>query len=150
MIISYNLNSLIYRMASTFEFPWGVSEEEQRESIRECLTRCQNGTLLPNAKDTYCNASLLMCAVRRGLEAEAELLLLAGADIHATDAYGWTSLHYACTSAHDQIFKMLIDYGADVFHEAIDGKTALHAAGDYGQDRAVVLLLACGADIRSN
>ncbi|KAL2825089.1 ankyrin repeat-containing domain protein [Aspergillus cavernicola] len=55
----------------------------------------------------------LMRAVYSGGEEIVHLLLEAGADVHATDHIGNSSLHQACRSDHPHIMAMLLEMGAD-------------------------------------
>lgn len=63
-------------------------------------------------------------------------LLLAGANIHERDNYGFTPLFQACW-APLETFKTLVQLDADTLATATDGGTLLHAVA-YGSGRVEV------------
>lgn len=73
-----------------------------------------------------------------------------GADVHAVNADGWTSLHCAVQAeATEQVAALLIRHHADVHARTHTGRhavTPLHVASFNGRLGAVKLLLAHGAD----
>jgi ankyrin repeat protein len=74
------------------------------------------------------------------------LLLNAGADVHAVDNEGYTPLHWAAKIDSLDIVKMLLDAGADVDVQDNNGTTPLHKAAVKNSSRVVKMLLKAGAD----
>lgn len=64
-------------------------------------------------RDVCCFTPLIRAAYDGSLEI-AELLLDAGADIHATCEEGWTAVAYALQNSHFNMAKMLAARGANV------------------------------------
>lgn len=77
-----------------------------------------------------------------------QLLLAAGADIHAIGTNGWTPLHMAAARGHVKKCRLLIDAGADVNRRTeIDAsETPLMEAAFSGQPETTKVLLEFGAD----
>ena len=80
--------------------------------------------------------------------AVVQLLLAAGAEIHAIGTNGWTPLHMAAARGHVKKCRLLIDAGADVNkRKEIDAsETPLMEAAFTGQPETTILLLESGAD----
>ena len=80
--------------------------------------------------------------------AVVELLLAAGADVHAIGTNGWTPLHMAAARGHVKKCRQLIDAGADVNkRKKIDAsETPLMEAAFCGRPETTKLLLEFGAD----
>jgi ankyrin repeat protein len=70
-----------------------------------------------------------------------------GADINATDAYGYTPLMNAAMLGRVDIVKALIDAGADIQKKGQFGYTALHAAAQNGHLDVVQALVNYGASV---
>ena len=85
----------------------------------------------------------LMLACLRGQADIARKLVARGADVNKT---GWAPLHYAATSGHVDILKMLLDQDAYIDAESPNGTTPLMMAAMYGTEQAVRFLLDAGAD----
>ena len=92
-----------------------------------------------NAQDE----SPLMIASIKGLTPVAARLLAQGADVNKP---GWTALHYAATSGHLDIMRMLLEKYAYIDASSPNGSTPLMMASMYGTSAAVKLLLESGAD----
>ena len=87
--------------------------------------------------------SALMLAALKGQLALAETLIKKGADVNKT---GWTPLHYAATSAHLPLIRLLLENYAYIDAESPNGSTPLMMASMYGNPEAVKLLIEEGAD----
>ena len=76
-----------------------------------------------------------------------ELLLSKGADVNASERFGWTALNSAARLGHETCLKILLKAGADVnsIHEY--GNTALMEAVKSGNRKCISLLLNGGADV---
>ena len=75
-----------------------------------------------------------------------EQFLQAGADIEATDEYGFTPLIEAAIANKLEVAALLLDYGADANNDDVTGRTALHWAVDNYNMALCELLLANKAD----
>ncbi len=74
-----------------------------------------------------------------------DLLVTAGASIHAMDSWGRMPLHYACESDEEAMVLQLLNYpGGDVMPRDNNGDTPLHLAVDSGTAVMVTALLAKG------
>lgn len=85
----------------------------------------------------------LMMASLKGQTAVVRKLVAKGADVNKT---GWTPLHYAATSGHVDIIKILLDESAYIDAESPNGTTPLMMAAHYGTRDAARFLLEAGAD----
>jgi cytohesin len=74
------------------------------------------------------------------------LLLKAGADPAARDAYGTTPLHLACRHSRTGVTKMLLEKGVDVNVQNSAGSTPLHEAALVGDWPLVRFLLSRGGN----
>lgn len=75
-----------------------------------------------------------------------EQFLQAGADIEATDEYGFSPLIEAAIANKVEVAGLLLDYGADANNADVTGRTALHWAVDNHNIELCKLLLANKAD----
>ena len=87
-------------------------------------------------------------AVRRNNRLITEALVAAGADVHATNDYGVTSLWLAC-SADGSIASALLSAHANPNAALTNGETVLMRCAYTGHTEAVRLLLAYGADVNA-
>lgn len=87
--------------------------------------------------------SALMMAALKGQTDLAQRLIARGADVNKP---GWTPLHYAATSGHQAIIRLLLDAHAYIDAESPNGTTPLMMAAQYGTIAAVRQLLEAGAD----
>ena len=74
--------------------------------------------------------------------AVGQLLIGAGANLNATQARGYTPLHYAALNGLDQVVRSLIAHGADASVRDHKGKTAYELAIESGKASTAILLKA--------
>ena len=89
----------------------------------------------------------LQWAAFEGDVAEAKRLIKAGADVHATNAYGVNAMQLAADSANTELIALLLKAGADPQSPNADGETALHLVARAGNVEAAKLLLKAGAKV---
>lgn len=91
--------------------------------------------------------ALHMCATV-GRASIVRLLLLYGADVGKTDAFGRTALICAAgTFGNAEIVGLLLAAGADINAKDSRGRTSLFVAASVGDESTVRLLLEHGADV---
>jgi ankyrin repeat protein len=76
----------------------------------------------------------------------ARILLEAGADINAKNAFGETPLHRAIMTENIEVLEFLISNGADINAQKRNGFTPLHKAVFFQKKEVVKFLLKSGAD----
>ena len=102
--------------------------------------RPENSREIPHGGNTA-----LMFAARAGAVASAELLVAAGADVDAADAWGISALALAAHAGNRDVAEFLLAAGADA-NAAEAGFAPLHAAVMHRDERLVAALLERGAD----
>ena len=85
----------------------------------------------------------LMLAALKQQESLVLGLIQRGADVNRP---GWTPLHYAATTGHVGILRVLLEHHAYIDAESPNGTTPLMMAAYYGTPEATKLLLEEGAD----
>lgn len=89
-------------------------------------------------------------AIREGDLQRCRALVLAGADLAATDEAGWTVLHVAALEETPAITRLLLESGAPLGARCGKGQwTALHVAVSYGHAETAKALLDAGADVNA-
>jgi len=78
-----------------------------------------------------------------------DLLVDAGADVHAADAFGRTPLHWAARANQPMSVQRMISLGADVNAIDCDRETPLHHAVRGRHIRTAAILLDHGADVNA-
>ncbi len=92
------------------------------------------------------NLTPLQLAALEGDSATAASMLAGGAVPRETDAYGWTSLHFAVPLAGPGVVSGLLEAGADPNARTVGGATALHLAARQATATVISQLLEAGAD----
>lgn len=87
--------------------------------------------------------SPLMLAALKGHYETCQHLIARDADVNKP---GWTPLHYASTSGHVAIMRLLLDNHAYIDAASPNGSTPLMMAAMYGTVDALKLLIGAGAD----
>ena len=85
-----------------------------------------------------------------GNAAIARMLVAAGAQLEAVDAYGRTPLHHAVNEGHADVVAFLLEQGAQVNVQCTYDGTPLHIAAKRGDVAIARQLLATGAEINAN
>jgi len=92
---------------------------------------------------------LLSAAENNQLDSLKEIINAHPLFINSTDSDGYTALHRACYSGHEEIVKYLLENGANVHARTNDGWQPIHCATRWNHVTIVVLLLQNKADINS-
>ena len=163
--IEYGYNSIIQllskRGGKIYSF-LRLTDKMQMETILDMfLTSKAN----PDVQDIG-NYTFLHLATDEGINIENDFtivktLLKSGASVNATNNFGYTPLHVACTFYKDERYvKELLQYGANVNARLNDGATPLHEALKYAESvnnggegepvRIVETVLQYGKDIDFN
>ena len=119
----------------------------------EALLAGPGGGASVNAAPPSTRITALHTAAEHGPPTVVAALLAAGANAGATDARGWTALHYAVTSTDaagdTDVMRVLIDGGAPVDAASYTGSTPLWIAEQNGHAAAAALLCSHGASPRA-
>jgi hypothetical protein len=75
------------------------------------------------------------------------MLIAAGADVAASDRYGWTACHEAAGNRNERALALVIAGGADVNRVDGLGSTPCHSAASNRNEKAMALLIAAGAQV---
>lgn len=94
-------------------------------------------------------SSLLLRACFEGNEKQAITLIDQGANVHTSDEYGNTALHFAANGGHQRIVEKLLSKGVEVNTPNKNGDTALHFAAGANHSDVVTKLLALDADVNA-
>jgi ankyrin repeat protein len=91
----------------------------------------------------------LHISAKNGHYSTVQLLLAAGADIHATNNEKETAPYIAAWWGNGDILQLLMRHGGDITHKNIDGWNALHIAAKNEHPSIVQMYLDAGADIHA-
>jgi len=109
-------------------------------------------TVLIKAKDIdfdKANAAGETPLMMASLQGELDMVKLMVDGMEAeVNKTGWTALHYAATTGHNDVVKYLLDHAAYIDAESPNGTTPLMMAARGGHIETVKLLLDEGADMR--
>jgi len=127
------------------------------DPLRDLFEACKHGDVSRvrvlvtpqnvNARDTAGRkSSPLHFAAGYGRREAVEILLNAGANVHARDDGGLIPLHNACSFGHAEVVSLLLRAGADPNARDNWSYTPLHEASIKGKNDVCVMLLQHGAD----
>ena len=91
----------------------------------------------------------LIEVVSKGNVDKCERLIQAGADVDATNSFGWTPLHLAALNGYVEVCRLLIDREADINAMTISNWTPLHHAAFRGHVKVCRLLIDRGASVHA-
>ena len=120
-----------------------VHVRSNRESMVQAVT--PHGYLPYNRDIPFGSDTALLFAARSGDVASARLLVAAGADVDAVDAWGVSAVTLSAHSGFAELVEFLLEQGADPNADG-PGFTGLHEAVMRRSERIVSALLAYGAD----
>mmetsp|Transcript_895 Transcript_895/g.1738 ORF Transcript_895/g.1738 Transcript_895/m.1738 type:complete len:196 (+) Transcript_895:57-644(+) len=92
------------------------------------------------------DVTALMNAAHEGDMVEVLKLVSQGADLDATDDFGWTAVRFAARNGQVNVINTLIQRGCDMNKASVTGRTPLMSAVGNGHERVVELLMRSGAD----
>jgi len=121
------------------------------EKLRRLLAEGVSPDTLYHEHAFYITKTPLHCLCERNNGGDRaacfELLRDAGANLEATDRYGYSPLHHATSSKSVELVSLLVQARVNVDATGNGGITALHLAGRRGAADCIEVLLAAGADI---
>ncbi len=123
-----------------------VSNQQSEEVVSLLL---KHGAKVPKTYAFTGGNTLLHFAARYGNSTTCELLLDAGADIHAKNIQGETALFFSIDSCDTKTMQFLIDRGAKVQTRDNLGRTPLYRAAGVGDLSMVGTLIAAGAELNA-
>ena len=115
----------------------------QEGSLKVARVLIDSPRLKPEDRNASDESPLMMAALKGELDL-AKRLIAKGADVNKP---GWTPLHYAATSGHLGMIRLLLEEHAFIDAQSPNGTTPLMMAASYGSPEAVKLLVEEGADI---
>ena len=122
------------------QYPLVLAIRRPSPSVLNVLLRAKGlRAEVRNANDE----SPLMLASIAGLVEVCKRLITLDADVNKP---GWTPLHYAASSGHVEVVKLLLSHSAYIDAESPNKTTPLMMAAMYGTPETVQLLLTEGAD----
>jgi ankyrin repeat protein len=98
------------------------------------------------ARSFYDERTALHLAAKQRVAGAVDLLLQAGADVHARDVVGLTPLHMAVEGGNPSVVERLLAAGAEVNARNVRGETPLHKAAQHDHRCIASQLLAAGAE----
>ena len=124
------------------------------EKLRRLLAEGVSPDLLYHEHAFYITKTPLHCLCERSSRNNGgdraacfELLRDAGANLEATDRYGYSPLHHAASSKSVELVSLLVQARVNVDATGDGGVTALHLAARRGAADCIEVLLAAGASL---
>ena len=119
-----------------------AAQSELPEIIQDCCQQYTNVDVLDDA-----NKTPLMCAAEVGNLPALITLVEQGADVHLTDCFGLSLLHYAINSESVEMVRWLLEHtSVDINARDLKGETALFCAEQNGTDDITQLLMIWSLD----
>lgn len=119
------------------------AEEEHNPILLDAFKRIQSADL------SHPTREMIMDACQTGNLKAAETLLKNGADVHARDAYGETTLHLAAQSGNLELVQHLIECGADIQATDLVAQPVIHFAARSRNLQLLKWLVTNGANINA-
>ena len=121
------------------------------EKLRRLLESGESPDTLYHQHAFYITKTPLHCLCERNNGGDRaacfELLRDAGANLEATDRYGYSPLHHATSSKSVELVSLLVQARVNVDATGNGGVTALHLAARWGAADCIEVLLAAGASL---
>ena len=121
------------------------------EKLRRLLAEGVSPDTVYNQHAFYVTKTPLHCLCERNNGGDRaacfELLRDAGANLEATDRYGYSPLHHAASSKSVELVSLLVQARVNVDATGNGGVTALHLAARRGAADCIEVLLAAGASL---
>ena len=121
------------------------------EKLRRLLESGESPDTLYHQHAFYVTKTPLHCLCERNNGGDRaacfELLRDAGANLEATDRYGYSPLHHATSSKSVELVSLLVQARVNVDATGNGGITALHLAARRGAADCIEVLLAAGASL---
>ena len=121
------------------------------EKLRRLLAEGVSPDTLYHEHAFYITKTPLHCLCERNNGGDRaacfELLRDAGANLEATDRYGYSPLHHAASSKSVELVSLLVQARVNVDARGNGGVTALHLAARRGAADCIEVLLAAGAGL---
>lgn len=117
------------------------------EAVTEGDSKAVQLLLSSASVDVGVKSEALMLAAERGRVEIVEMLLSAGANVNAHEAFVGTACHAAARRRHADVLRVLLAHRPNLRLTDAVGQTALRTALNLGDDRAIVLLIEGGAPL---
>ena len=131
--------SLSLSLSGTYHHTMSLFSLAREGNTTELRRRLQAGE---DVNQTVDGSTPLHAAAMSASSDVADVLLQAGADVHAVSDYGYTPLHYACDSTNLPVVQTLLSHGADVNAVDTRGDTPLHSACYFALNESAILPIA--------
>ncbi len=145
-----NITKLLYNIfqqqTGYYPIAYHYLSKETKEEIKKMIIAGADA----NLKINYAGDRILHWASSNGGPEMVQLLLDAGADIHAKNQSGDTAMHYALRREYNSsVINILIAAGGNTANISItsDGKNLLHLASEEGRVSDVKAQIDMGADV---
>jgi ankyrin repeat protein len=115
--------------------------------VDTCRQLIESGADVNGTVASWQNPPPLVLAAERGQYLISEMLLAAGADVHAKNIFGSTALHFATAARASKLTRLLLDHGADVNAPNEADSTPLHWAATNGNADVCRMLIEAGASV---
>jgi ankyrin repeat protein len=131
---------LLEKGADVNAYDYGNRTPLHYASTKQAVEALLAGGAEVNARYVPWSRTPLLDAAMHGFPEAVKALLDHGANIRATDASHFTSLHWAAWAGHMDVVRILLKHGADVHYEDDSGYTAIYWAELWGHKAITDLL----------